>query len=168
MENSRIRNGSMTLECAMLMPIILMVIISIIWLMIFMYDRVVINRALIHGVMYCDYVRDENNFIIEKEIEKRINEQLADSIIAVNEVNVCVKVNDWWCKAEIEAQMDIPDGISWLSGISVIKMEKKKDIIYGARVIRLVNRVEKYKNLIDKLGQEGDLSKVEEDIESGD
>ena len=65
-------NGNLTIECAMIMPLILLVIISVVWLMIYLYDSVVIEKALVHGVMAADYRDSRTNSELMKEIEMQL------------------------------------------------------------------------------------------------
>lgn len=165
MRKDRNLKGSMTIECALLMPIIISVIISVMWLMIYMYDRIMINRALIHGILYCDYIRKENTIVIEKEIEKRINEDLNNRILATNDIKVSVKFNNMHCKVSAEARMNIPGGIEWLEKMSVIRIEQEKYILNGAAVIRDIDRAKTYLDLFNEIKNEyGGNSK--EDIEN--
>ena len=51
----KIKKGNMTIECALIMPMILTVIISLVWLTIYLYDMSVAQTALIHGLLISDY-----------------------------------------------------------------------------------------------------------------
>lgn len=161
------KRGNFTIECALIMPLIMLSIILLLCLMIHMYDRIVINKALIHGVMACDYCREDQNYQIKKMIENRINEELSGSLVAIDRLQIGVKANDIWCEADIEASHNFPEIIPDMNTIFTIRMKKKKSILSGGEYIRNVNKLEKYSELIQKINGYNNQNTREEYIEGG-
>lgn len=162
---SKYKEGNFTIECALIMPIVMLCILSVIWMMIYMYDRIMINKALIHGVLACDYLCGESNLNIKKAVEKSINENLAGTLVAVDTIEIKVACNDIWCKVEIEARLNVPNGLPGIDKLSLIKLKKEKIILNGGEFVRNVNRTEKYAGLLKEFIN--DSNKGDKYIEGG-
>lgn len=155
----KIKEGSYTVECALIMPIVLLVIVSLVWLLIYMYDKAAFEKNLIHALMVADYDYSASNTNLKDKIEERINESLADEIIGMKEVKVNVKVDKFSCSAEAEGVLNIPEGIPGLSKFCKLDIKISKKRTSGAETIKEARRFRKIK---DALSEE-----TEEIVESG-
>ncbi len=143
-------NANLTVECALIMPMILLVIISIIWLMIYLYDSLTVQKALVHAVLAADYRVSKSNGELMKEIEGRINEALEGQLVGCEEPKVSVKVSKYKVSAKVETKLNIPLNLPGLSRLVNLKSEIKKRRLYGADLIYDVKRIKAIAELLKK------------------
>ncbi|MCR4649008.1 MAG: pilus assembly protein [Lachnospiraceae bacterium] len=148
-------NANLTVECALIMPMILLVIISIIWLMIYLYDGLTVQKALVHAVIAADYRVSKSNGELMKEIEERINEALEGQIVGCEEPVVSVKVSKYSVSAKVETKLNIPLNLPGISKLTDLKAEIKKRRLYGADLIYDVKRIKAIAEFL-KENEEGD------------
>lgn len=146
--------GNFTVECAMIMPIILMCIISILWLMIYMYNANIMYRALIHAVSAADYHNSKSNIQLQNEVEDRIYEDIKGQLVGIKDGKVTVKVGKNSVAASIEGKLEISESLLGLSELSGIKAEVKKSRMHGADIILDTRRIKALYDAADGLIKE--------------
>ena len=146
-------SGSFTIECALIMPVILLCIVSIIWLMIYMYDENVIYRALVHAVLAADYHETDSNIELKNEIEERVYEDLKGQLVGVTDADVFVNVGKKKVGARVEAKLGLPENILFMSELGEIKVEVKKTRKSGADIILDVRRIKAVYDIAIKLSE---------------
>ena len=114
----RLKKANMTIECALIMPIILTVIISLIWLTIYLYDMGVAQTALIHGLLISDYSPNVTNSSLSDYVKAGIEEESAPYLVGVNDCRVSTKIKQRKCTAGIEMQMNIPEASPVISKLT--------------------------------------------------
>lgn len=154
--------GSFSIECALIMPVILLCVVSIMWLMIYMYDENVIYRALVHAVLATDYRESDSNDELKNEIEERVYEDLKGQLVGVSDAEVFVKVGKNKASARVEAKLGIPQDIPGLSELGEIKVEVKKTRLFGADSILDVRRVKAIYDIAEKLAGSEKDTKISE------
>ena len=160
------RNGSFTIECALIMPMILLCIVSVMWLMIYMYDENVIYRSLVHAVLAADYRESDSNSELKNEIEERVYEDLKGQLVGVSEAEVFVKVGRNSVTAKVEAKLAMSQNLPGLSELGEIKTEVKEKRMSGADIILDVRRIKAIYDIADKIvGSEKDKEEVETEEE---
>lgn len=147
-----VKRGSFTIECALIMPVILLCIVSIMWLMIYMYDENVIYRALVHAVLAADYHESDSNSTLRDEIEERVYEDLKEQLVGVTDADVFVKVGKNKAYARVEAKLGIPQNIPGLE-LDEIKVEVEETRISGADIILDVRRIKALYDIAGKLAE---------------
>ena len=147
------KKGSFTLECALIMPVILICIVSLMWLMIYMYDENVIYRALVHAVMAADYRESDTNSQLKNEIEERVYEDLKGQLVGVTDAEVFVNVGKKKVGARVEAKLGMPLDIPGLSELADIKVEVKETRMFGADIIMDVRRIKAVYDVAIKLSE---------------
>ena len=155
-----LKNGSFTIECALIMPIILLCIVSMMWLMIYMYDEIVIYRALVHAVLAADYHESDSNNELKEEIEERVYEELKGQLVGVSDAKVFVKVGKNKVNARVEAKLGMSQNIPGMSDLSEIKTEVKETRRFGADIILDVRRIRAIYDIADKLAGSGNDDKT--------
>lgn len=155
--------GSFTIECAMLMPMILLCIVAIMWLMIIMYDKNVMDRALVHAVLEAEHNPGMSMTKLKKEIEKRIYDDLEGQLVGVKDVKVTVRVEMTKIRATIEAEAGISDNIPFATKLNEIKSEVVERRLSGADLIMDVRRIKALYDIVKNLTDDGmeDTSEME-------
>ncbi len=144
------RRGNFSIECAMVMPIILLCIIALVWLIIFLYDKNVMYRALVHAVSAADYKNSSTNNQLKNEIEERLYEDLKGELVGVKETNAFVYVGAQKVKAGIECTLNVPMDENVLSNLGELKVEITKKRMDAAGIIADVRRVKALMEIADK------------------
>ena len=145
----------MTVECALIMPIILAVVITVIQMTVYMYDRVIIQNALVHSVIAADFMPEAGNNELKNEMEMRIEEELRYAV-ALDDIEVKVTVKENVCKAEISGNVNIgarfPGSDIFLETQSGIKKKR----LSGTETVRNIRKIEKLIHLLTKDNSEED------------
>ena len=142
----KIKKGNMTIECALIMPMILTVIISLVWLTIYLYDMSIAQTALIHGLLISDYSPNTTNSSLKEAIKAAIDEESAPYMVGVEECKVTTKVKQRKCIASMEIRMNITDSSPVLSKLMKNSMEFSSTRLSPAYVIR---DTRKFKGMYD-------------------
>ena len=151
MQKNIYKNGSFTIECALIMPVILLCVVSIIWLMIYMYDANVIYRSLVHAVLAADYHESDSNSELKNEIEERVYEDLKGQLVGVTDAEVFVKVGKNNVTARVEAKLAMSQDLPGLSELGEIKTEVKEKRMSGADIILEVRRIKAIYDVAEKI-----------------
>lgn len=147
------QNGSLTIECSLIFPIILAVIITLVWMLIFLYDRAIVQTAAIHGALECDYSRDVNKKL-EQKIEDDINSQLAGRLVGVEKVSVHVEVNSDRCQINIGVYMNAVNGFG--GKFDFFETNIKKERMSGTQTIRKIRQVLKISEILENAVKESE------------
>lgn len=160
------KNASFTIECALIMPIILLCIVSIMWLMIYMYDENVIYRSLVHAVLAGDYHESDSNNKLKNEIEEKIYDDLKGQLVGVSDAEVFVKVGKNNITAGVKANLGMSHSLPGLSKLGEIKVEVKEKRMFGSDIILDVRRIKAVYDIANKLsGNEGNKNITESEGE---
>ena len=123
--------GNYTVECAMIMPIIFMCIISVLWLMIYMYNANIMYRALYHAVSAADYHNSKNNTQLKNEVEDRIYEDINGQLVGIKDGKVNVKVGKNSVTASIEGNLEYQHQLDFWASDCIYDV-KMKSYIYSS------------------------------------
>lgn len=164
----KLKNGSYTVECALIFPFVLFVVISLVWILIYMYDKVAVEKNLIHALMAVDYNYSMSNVSLKNEIEDRINEHLCEELIGAKDIRISVTVSKLTCTAKAECTLNIPEGIPGLSKLCMLSTEIEKKRISGAETIKEVRRLQKIKECLEGTVENGDTNGNEQAISDYD
>ena len=151
MQKNIYKNGSFTIECALIMPVILLCVVSIMWMMIYMYDANVIYRSLVHAVLAADYHESDSNSELKNEIEERVYEDLKGQLVGVTDAEVFVKVGKNNVTARVEAELAMSQNLPGLSELGEIKTEVKEKRMSGADIILDVRRIKAIYDIAEKI-----------------
>ena len=145
-----LKKGSLTIECALIMPVILLCIVSVMWLMIYMYDENVIYRSLVHAVLAADYHESDSNNKLKTEIEERIFEDLKGQLVGVTDAEVFINVGKNHVTARVEAELGMSQSIPGLSELGKINVEVKEKRMFGSDIILDVRRIKAAYDIANK------------------
>lgn len=155
----KINSGVLTFECALIMPLVLAVNVILVWMLIFCYDRVVTEKAMVHSLLVCDYSRENNNKL-KKEIEKAAEEELKGALVGVKETNINVTVGMNKCSVTVCNEMNIPTCLQAYFGTYEAKLEKNRRS--GEKTIRNIRKVLKFTEKIQEQSKEQSEESVKE------
>lgn|GEM_PF-1825328 len=150
--------GSLTIECTMVMPVILSAIILIMTLAIYMYNDTVVSCACINSAMAGLYIINDSNGDIVKAAEDEAILLLDKKLVGEDEVKVEVKANPIYVESCIDMNMNLPYAVPFigdeLRDAFDIHHDFKVMQINPASVLRDVNKYNVYKELIEKYTKE--------------
>lgn len=106
------QKGSFTVETALIMPIVLMVVLITFFFVLYMYNRSVMQNAAYRGIKQVFYYSGESNEDIKKECSRVILADLDHSLIGVQNAEVEIKVFANKIEITISGRLNVPDMIS--------------------------------------------------------
>ena len=162
----KIRNnpeGSLTVEAALVMPVILFVIVLAVYYLFFLYNRSVLADAACLAVKQTAYYGSESNREIEKHVKEKCEEALCGRMVAVKRININTSVGKFQSKVILTAEMNLPeDGIlGYILPLSEIKVCAKSDRLQPAGVIRLARKGKTVKEWFTKSEEEKDEGSIQ-------
>ena len=152
---NNVRKANFTVECAIIMPIILSVIISVMWLMIGIYDRNIMYSALVHGVLAADYQDKQGSISLKNEIEKRIEEETDGRLFGVTDTEISVKVTNRKVIASVDTKLNVPINLPIISDFNMLSVKVSKRRMQGADLINDVRRIKALYDIINGLTEDG-------------
>ena len=160
----KLKRGNLTIECALIMPVILVCILAIVWLVIFMYDKNVMYRALVHALEAADYKNSSTNNQLKKEIEERFYEDIKGQLVGVKDPVFEIKVSAGKVSAGVESRLDVAADNAILSTLGEIKISVTKKRMDGAKIISDIRRVKALYDIANNLieSENKDLSETSE------
>lgn len=101
------------METALLMPIILMIIFILFFMVLYLYNRGIMQGALYRGVHQNFYGNTVSNGELEEKCTGVILMDLKDSLIGVHDVSVQIEVTAREVKGQVSGELNVPDIIFW-------------------------------------------------------
>lgn len=96
--------GVSTLETAMILPIVISVILLLIFFLIHLYDRNVMQIAASQGAMQVLYLQNVSNEKIKEECEKKAEQVLKEQLVYMTDCKVSVTVTKLKVSVEIKGE----------------------------------------------------------------
>mgnify|MGYP006387634011 CR=1 FL=1 len=96
------QKGSFTVETALIMPIVLMVILIVFFFVLYMYNRSVMQNAAYRGVTQVFYYSSESNEYIKKECSR----------VGVKNAEVEIEVSADRIEITVDGRLNVPEIIS--------------------------------------------------------
>ncbi len=150
--------GSLTIECTMVMPVILSAIILIMTLALYMYNDTVVSCACINSAMAGLYIINDSNGDIVKAAEDEAILLLDNKLVGEDSVKASVKANPIYVESCIDMNMNLPYAVPFIGDelreAFDIHHDYKVMQINPASVLRDVNKYNVYKELTTKFSQE--------------
>lgn len=131
------RQGSFTIETALVMPTVLTVIILLVYLMIYMYDLTVCQAALYQGTQSYVYEANKSNKDIEKIVYSNIQSRLSERLLGISDAKVEIKIWAGNIDANVSAKTDmpLPFGEEFNEPFREIVCSRKVSMLKGSDVI---------------------------------
>lgn len=104
--------GSFTVETALIMPIVLMVILIIFFFVLYMYNRSVMQNAIYRGVKQVFYCAGESNENVKKECSRVVLKDIENSLVGVQNTEVKVEVSANKIEIMVSGRLNVPEMIS--------------------------------------------------------
>ena len=151
MKSEKIRKGNLTVEAALIMPVILSVIVILVSFTLFLYNRSVMTDAAIlaaEQVIY--YEGDETNSGMVKIVKEKCETALADRLVGMDDIHTEISVGKIQSSVVISGELKIaeygfvPDSISFRT----IRVKASCDRFRPSQFIRNVRKGKKLKEWI--------------------
>ena len=152
-----LQKGSMTVETALIMPVVLSVILTVILFLLYLYNRSVMNDAAILAsaqVMYSE--KDDLNGEIVKQIEEKCETALSDRLVGMDDLQTEISVGKFKSSVTITGKLRIA-GAGFLPEslpFQTIRVNAKSERLYPAQFIRTVRKGKKIKEWITERNTE--------------
>ena len=165
----QIKAGSLTVEAALVMPIIVYIILLMVIFMLYMYNRSVMEDAAILAVKQVVYYEeDKTNSEMVRIVKEKCEESLKERLIGMDKVTVDVSVGKMQSRVKLKGRLVIAG--SGIMGYSVpfetIEVSAKSDRLRPGQFIRTVRKGKKIKDWITERNKETDEGTVQEGHES--
>lgn len=106
------QRGSFTVETALIMPIVLMVILIVFFFVLYMYNRSVMQNAAYRGVTQVFYYSSESNEYIKEECSRVVLKDLENSLVGVKNAEVEIEVSADRVEITVDGRLNVPEIIS--------------------------------------------------------
>lgn len=107
------KKGSLTVETTLIMPIVLMVIIAMFFLVLYVYNRGILENAVSRGTKQVFYYENESNQEIERECVKVVMADLEGHLVGVAEPEVKVVVSAQQVEIFMTGKLNVPELLAW-------------------------------------------------------
>lgn len=105
----RLQRGSFTVETALIMPVVITVILIMLFFVLYMYNRGIMQNAVCRGAKTVFYYENESNENIQKECSRIVLEDLENSLVGVKDVEVEVKVSANQIEIILTGRLNVPE-----------------------------------------------------------
>ena len=106
------QKGSFTVETALIMPIVLMVILIVFFFVLYMYNRSVMQNAAYRGVTQVFYYSSKSNEYIKKECSRVVLKDLENLLVGVKNAEVEIEVSADRVEITVDGRLNVPEIIS--------------------------------------------------------
>ena len=152
-----LQKGSMTVETALIMPVVLSVILTVILFLLYLYNRSVMNDAAILAsaqVMYSE--KDDLNGEIVKQIKEKCEASLSDRLIGMDDLQTEISVGKLKSSVTITGKLRIAEAgfLPESLPFQTVRVNAESERIYPAQFIRTVRKGKKIKEWITERNKE--------------
>ena len=152
-----LRKGSMTVETALIMPVVLSVILTVILFLLYLYNRSVMNDAAILAsaqVMYSE--KDDLNGEIVKQIKEKCEASLSDRLIGMDDLQTEITVGKLKSSVTITGKLRIAEAgfLPESLPFQTVRVNAESERIYPAQFIRTVRKGKRIKEWITERNKE--------------
>ena len=152
-----LRKGSLTVEAALIMPVVLSVILTVIVFMLYLYNRSVMNDAAILAsaqVMYSE--KDDLNGEIVKQIKEKCEASLSDRLVGMDDLHMEISVGKLKSSVTISGKLRIAEAgfLPESLPFQTIRVNAKSERFYPVQFIRTVRKGKKIKEWITERNTE--------------
>lgn len=146
--------ANMTVECALVMPVVLSVIVLLIMFLIYLYNRNVLQDAAFLGVKNATYYEDRSNREIEESVAFKSWEAIRGRLIFMENVKMDVSVGKFQVRVHFSGEMKrSPFTVIGLPvPFQTIEAEAKADRFRPVAVIRNIRKGEAVTEWIKERG----------------
>jgi len=159
----RLSSASLTVEAAMVMPVILFVIVLTVYYLLFLYNRSVLTDAAYLAVKQTTYYETQRNRDIEKIVKEKCEESLKGKLVGIESVALTISVGKFQTRADLSAQLRIPSQtvLGFRIPFREIRVTAIADRLNPAGVIRLARKGKQIKEWFMKNGEERNEGEVQ-------
>ena len=167
-EKEKTENGSITIESALIMPVVLYVIVLLVYLLLFLYNRNVCYDAALLSAKQAAYFESDTNRQIEKKMKEKCEEALLDRLVGVENLSVKISVSRFRTETEISARMCFLDApvIKGLIPFGEIKVKGSAERFRPVDYFRAMKKVEYLSDWIKERRQNEYGGGIQEGYES--
>ena len=160
-------NGNLTVETALVMPVILYTIMLLFYFLLFMYNKSIMTDAALLAVRQTSYYEKLSNSQIEKSVKEKCNESLTDRLVGMENISVTVSVGKFQSNVTIKGDLTMANiGILGKDPpFRTIEVHERAERFRPVSVIRLIKKGTRLKEWITKRREENDESDIQEGFE---
>lgn len=154
-------SGVTTLEACVIIPIVFMIIMLLIWLGIYQYNRMVFTQVASMAAIKGSQNAEKSNDEIIKIVNSRIEELLDEKLIMMENVSSDIEVNYAQIKVHLQGEFNIPEAIYitdiYEKNMWEIAVDKSAPRIRSSMIIRTAERIRR------GLEEEDNIQNIEDD-----
>lgn len=156
MKKRKYLKGSFTVEVALLMPFLVVMILMLFYFTLYMYNRGVMQSAVCRGAKQLFYNIAGSNEEMETACTQVILADLEGNMVAVKDINLSVKVTATKVEIILDGLLNVPEVLMWefmdLQELWKLRLEWSEPRLHAAEMIRSGQQLE---GLVDAM-QESD------------
>ena len=159
--------ASFTVETTFILPLIIAVILTMLFLVIHMYNRSVIYSAVCRGSKQIFYYENEGNDVIEEMCSEALLKDMEGRLVCVEDIKAEVKVTALYVEVSVSGKMKIPEWTIWsregAGEFWTYNISRKEPRFHVAEFIRNGQQLENiYEEVKEGLSSDG--SKIQEGL----
>ena len=156
MKNRRFLDANITVECALVMPVILSVLVLLVAFLLFLYNRNVLQDAALLGVKNATYYEDRSNREIEESVAFKSFEAVRGRLIFMENLRMEVSVGKVQARVHFVGEMkQSPFSLIGLPmPFQTVEVQAKADRFRPSAVIRNIRKGEAFIEWIKERGTE--------------
>jgi len=156
MKKGRLLDANITVECALIMPVILSVLVLLVSFLLFLYNRNVLQDAALLGVKNATYYEDRSNREIEESVAFKSFEAIRGRLIFMENLRMEVSVGKVQARVRFVGEMKrSPFTVIGLPmPFQTAEVQAKADRFRPSSVIRNIKKGEAFIEWIKERGTE--------------
>lgn len=107
--NKKYLKASFTVEITLIMPIFIMVNLVLFFLLLYMYNRGVMENALARGTKQVFYYENESNEVIEEECTKYVIKDLENTLVGIKDTEFEIRVTATNVEITMKGSLNVPE-----------------------------------------------------------
>lgn len=156
--------GSLTIEAALVMPVVIYCVALLTVFLLFLYNRSVMTDAALLGVGQVFYEEEDIlNLTLEKRIKEKCTEALCDRLVGMEDIHMTVSVGKFQSNVKITGTLKIATILSpgFEIPFQTVEVRARADRLRSGQFIRNLRKGEKLKDWITERIKEQDETRVQ-------
>ncbi len=157
--------GSLTVEAALVMPVVLYTIAAIIVFLLFLYNRnVMTDAALLAARQISYYDKDSVNALLVRYAKEKCEEELCDRLIGMEDISIVVSVGRFQSTVTVKGRLTLAGTgiIGYSLPFETIQVQGRAERFYPGDVIRAIRKGEALTEWMKERTNKTDDSTIQE------
>lgn len=108
-KNKRYLKASFTVEITLIMPVLIVVNLVLFFLLLYMYNRGIMENALARGAKQVFYYENESNEVIEQECTQTVIKDMDKALVGVKDTEFEVRVTATNVEIIMKGRLNVPE-----------------------------------------------------------